>query len=47
MTLDERMIAAAVQLIRAGRRTIEDVPTTIRQQVEQALNAADQPKSGE
>lgn len=46
-SLDERMIALSVQLIRAGRRTLDDVPAHLRTEVETALNATDQPKGGE
>ncbi|WP_442951598.1 CD1375 family protein [Paenibacillus sp. GYB004] len=41
------MVVLSVQLIRAGRRTIEDVPEHLRTLVQQQLNATDQPGEGE
>lgn len=43
MTLDKRMIALSVQLIKSGRRTIDEVPEHLREEVQNILNAAEQP----
>ena len=40
---EERMVTVSVQLIQAGRRTIDEVPENIRQAVQDQLNAANQP----
>lgn len=45
-SLDERMVVLSVQLIKAGRRSINDVPERLKIEVEQALNATDQPGEG-
>ncbi|MFH5185709.1 CD1375 family protein [Paenibacillus sp. TAB 01] len=46
-TLDARMVALSVQLIQAGRRTLDEVPDQLKNDVKQALNAANQPPAGE
>lgn len=46
-SIKQRMITVSMELIQAGRRTINDVPDHLRQQVQDSISAAGQPQEGQ